>query len=70
MILILISELALFHCPRWFQDLVQQNNTLIEEMLYLIIPSPAGWTQEPQGHLPGCGGTPTDLWKAALCVSG
>ena len=37
MILILISELALFHCPRWFQDLVQQNNTLIEEMLYLII---------------------------------
>lgn len=37
MILVLISELALFHCPRWFQDLVQQNNTLIEEMLYLII---------------------------------
>ena len=37
MILILISELALFHGPRWFQDLVQQNNTLIEEMLYLII---------------------------------
>ena len=34
------------------------------------VPSPAGWTQEPQGHLPGCGGTPTDLWKAALCVSG
>ena len=34
-----------------------------------VVPSAAGWTWELQEHLPPCGGTPNDLWKATLRLS-